>query len=131
MLFGIERSILHWRHSDLLFENAHKVGKGIEAAGTANVQNGLFAGDEKRFRVAELEPREVFDVGDIKLFLEFFGILFVGFCLCNVIAVTIDCVFDGFNSFLEKIMDLPFLLYLGFSFVISIVLTIVMQSKTK
>lgn len=65
------------------------------------------------------------------LFLEFFGILFVGFCLCNVIAVTVDCVFDGFNSFLEKIIDLPFLLYLGFSFVISIVLTIVMQSKTK
>ena len=65
------------------------------------------------------------------LFLEFFGILFIGFCLCNVIAVIIDCVFDGFNSFLEKIMDLPFLLYLGFSFVISIVLTIVMQSKTK
>ena len=65
------------------------------------------------------------------LFLEFFGILFVGFCLCNVIAVTIDCVFDGFNSFLEKIMDLPFLLYLGFSFVISIVLTIVMQNKTR
>ena len=65
------------------------------------------------------------------LFLEFFGILIVGFCLCNVIAVTIDCVFDGFNSFLEKIMDLPFLLYLGFSFVISIVLTVVMQSKTK
>ena len=70
-------------------------------------------------------------LGLFVLFLEFFGILFVGFCLCNVIAVTIDCVFDGFNSFLEKIMDLPFLLYLAFSFVISIVLTIVMQSKTK
>ena len=70
-------------------------------------------------------------LGLFVLFLVFFGILFVGFCLCNVIAVTIDCVFDGFNSFLEKIMDLPFLLYLALSFVISIVWTIVMQSKTK
>ena len=41
-------------------------------------------------------------LGLFVLFLEFFGILFVGFCLCNVIAVTIDCVFDGFNSFFGK-----------------------------
>ncbi len=65
------------------------------------------------------------------LFLEFWGILFAGFCLCNAIAVTIDCVIDGFNSFWERILNLPFLLYLGFSFVISIVFTIVIQSKTR
>ena len=71
------------------------------------------------------------NLGAFVLFLEFLGILFVGFCLCNAIAVTIDCIFDGFNLFWERIMDLPFLLYLGFSFVISIVLVIVIQSKTK
>lgn len=65
------------------------------------------------------------------LFLEFFGILFAGFCLCSAIAVAIDCIFEGFASFGERILDLPFLLYLGFSFVISIVLTIVIQSKTR
>ena len=70
-------------------------------------------------------------LGIFVFFLELFGILFVGFCLCNAIAVTIDCIFDGFNSFWERIMDLPFSLYLGFSFVISIVLAIVIQSKTK
>ena len=31
-------------------------------------------------------------LGLFVLFLEFFGTLFVGFCLCNVIAVTIDCI---------------------------------------
>ena len=66
------------------------------------------------------------------LFLEFFGILFAGFGLCSVIAVAIDCsIFEGFASLGERILDLPFLLYLGFSFVISIVLTIVIQSKTR
>ena len=70
-------------------------------------------------------------LGLFVLFLEFFGILFVGFCICNAMAVAIDCMFEGFGSFWGRILDLPFLLYLCFSFVISIVLTIVMQSKTK
>lgn len=65
------------------------------------------------------------------LFLELFGIVFAGFCFCNAIAVTINCIFDGFNSFCEGIIDLPFLLYLVFSFIISIVLTIIIQSKTR
>ena len=65
------------------------------------------------------------------LFLEFFGIIFFGFCLCNMIAVTINCIFDGFNSFLGRVMELPFLLYLIFSFVISAVLAIIIQRKIK
>lgn len=65
------------------------------------------------------------------VFLEFFGILFLGFCICNTVAVVIDCVFDGFNSFFEKITDLPFLLYLCLSFVASILWTIVLKSKTR
>ena len=70
-------------------------------------------------------------LGLFVLFLEFFGILFVGFCICNAMAVAIDCMFEGFGSFWGRILDLPFLLYLCFSFVISIVLTIVMQNKTR
>ena len=70
-------------------------------------------------------------LGLFVLFIEFLAIIFAGFCLCNVLAITIDCVFDGFNSFWERIMNLPFLLYLGFSFVISIVLTIPIYRKTK
>ena len=53
------------------------------------------------------------------------------FCICNAMAVAIDCMFEGFGSFWGRILDLPFLLYLCFSFVISIVLTIVMQNKTR
>ena len=70
-------------------------------------------------------------LGLFVLFLEFLGIIFIGFCLCNIMAVTINCIFDGFDSFLERIMDLPFLLYLIFSFVISAVLAIFLQRKTK
>ena len=70
-------------------------------------------------------------LGLFVLFLEFFGILFVGFCLCNVIAVTIDCIFDGFDYFGARILDLPFLLYLFFSLVISAVLTIFIVRKTR
>ena len=70
-------------------------------------------------------------LGLFVLFLEFLGILFVGFCLCNIIAITINCIFDGFYSFLGRVMDLPLLLYLIFSFVISAVLVIIIQRKTK
>jgi hypothetical protein len=42
-------------------------------------------------------------LGLFVLFLEFFGILFVGFCLCNVIAVTIDCVFEASILFWKKL----------------------------
>ena len=64
-------------------------------------------------------------------FLEFTGILFAGFCLCNTMAVTIDCIFEGFDPFWERVADLPFLLYLGFSFVVSTALTIVIQRKAR
>ena len=65
------------------------------------------------------------------LLLEFFGIIFVGFCLCNIIAITINCIFDGFYSFLGRVMDLPLLSYLISSFVISAVLVIIIQRTTK
>ena len=71
------------------------------------------------------------ELGLFVLFLKFFGIIFVGFCLCNIIAITVNCILDGFYSFWGRVMDLPFLLYLIFSFVISAVLTIIIQQKTK
>ena len=70
-------------------------------------------------------------LGLFVLFLEFLGTIFVGFCLSNIIAVTINCIFNGFYSFWGRLMDLPFLLYLIFSFVISAVLAIIIQRKTK
>ena len=57
----------------MLFENAHKVGKGIEATGVADLGDRLVAGNEKRFCVIDFEAREVFDIGDPELLLEFFG----------------------------------------------------------
>lgn len=57
--------------------------------------------------------------------------MFVGFCLVNTIAIAIDCAFNGFGYFVERFLDLPFLLYLCFSLVISIILIIVIKRKTK
>lgn len=70
-------------------------------------------------------------LGLFALFLEFWGTLFIGICLACVAAVTIDCIFEGFNSYLERIINLPFLLYLLFSFAFSTVLTIVIKSRTR
>lgn len=69
--------------------------------------------------------------GLFALFLALFGTLFVGICLSNIMAVTIYCARDGFNPFCEKIMDLPFLVYLCISFVISTAWTIFMKVRTK
>ena len=68
-------------------------------------------------------------LGLFVLFIECLAITFAGFCLCNILAITINCIFDGFNSFFGRVMELPFLLYLIFSFVISAVLVIIIQRK--
>ncbi len=62
------------------------------------------------------------------LFLGFFGIIFVGFCLCNAIAVIIDCLFNGFNCFGARMLDLPFLLYLCLSLALSAILTVFVKT---
>jgi len=64
-------------------------------------------------------------------FLVLLIILFMGFCLCNTIVITIDCLFEDFDHFGARILDLPFLLYLFFSLALSTILTIVIQRKTK
>ena len=65
------------------------------------------------------------------LFLQIFGTLFVGFSLCNVFAVIIDCLFNGFDCFLLRVCELPYLLYLVFSLIISSVLFLIIYKKTK
>ncbi len=64
-------------------------------------------------------------------FLQLFGIVFLGFSLCNIFAVTTDCLFNGFGLFFTRICELPYLLYLFFSLIISAVLAFVICRKTK
>ena len=65
------------------------------------------------------------------LFLKSFSIIVAGFILCNICAVTIDCLFDGFDCFLKRILDLPYLLYACFSVGISVTFTTITVNKTK
>ncbi len=52
--------------------------------------------------------------GLLSLFLQILVVLFIGFCICNVWGTVIHCIFNGFDDFLLKIIDLPYLLYLFF-----------------
>lgn len=65
------------------------------------------------------------------LFLESFLVIFVAFILSNLCAVTIDCLFDGFDYFLKRLSDLPYLLYACFSVGISAIFTSITVNKTK
>ena len=68
---------------------------------------------------------------ELGLFLQFFGVLFVGFCLCNICGVAIGCMFNGFDVFLTRVIDLPYLLYLTLSLIISAVLILIIRNKIK
>lgn len=57
-------------------------------------------------------------------FLQTLLIVFAGFVICNICAVVIKDVFDGFGLFMEQIADLPYVLYALFSLVISGLLTL-------
>ena len=61
-------------------------------------------------------------MGTLFLFFKFFVVVFVGFCICSVFGIVIHCIFNGFGDFLLKIIDLPYLLYLLFSLIISLIL---------
>lgn len=67
----------------------------------------------------------------ISLVVLIFLVLFVGFVLCNVFAVIINCLFEGFGSFLFKLCELPYLVYLLISFVLSLALALIIGNKTK
>ena len=69
--------------------------------------------------------------GLLFLFLQFFSVLFVGFCICSILGVAIRCIFNGFDDFFIKIIEPPYLLYLAFSLIISSTLLLVICRKTK
>ncbi len=64
------------------------------------------------------------------LFLQFFCTIFFGFCLCNICGIAIHCIFNGFNKFFLQVSELPYLLYLLFSLIISSVLILIIHKKT-
>ena len=70
-------------------------------------------------------------MGLLSLFLQFLVVLFMGFCICNVLNIVIRCIFNGFDDFLLKIIDLPYLLYLIFSLIISLILIFIIRQKAK
>ena len=67
----------------------------------------------------------------VALFLRFAGILFVGFCLANTFGILINCCFDGFDLFVKQLAELPYLMYLAFSLILSFALALVIYIKTK
>ena len=68
---------------------------------------------------------------NIVLFLQFFIVLLFGFCLCNVCRIAISCIFNGFDLFLTQVMDLPYVLYLVLSVILSAVWIFIIRSKLK
>ena len=67
----------------------------------------------------------------ILLFIAVFIIIFIGFVICNIFAIAIDCIFNGFDSFTIKLFELPYLLYILFSLIISFVFTVFIEKKSK
>ena len=65
------------------------------------------------------------------LFLKSFSVIFAGFILCNICAVTIDCLFDGFDCFLKRILDLSYVMYACFSVGISVIFATTVANKSK
>ena len=70
-------------------------------------------------------------MGLLSLFLQFLTVLFMGFSICSVLGIVIRCIFNGFDDFLLKIIDLPYLLYLLFSLIISFILLFIIRQKAK
>ena len=67
----------------------------------------------------------------IVLFLQFFAVLFVGFYLCNICGAAISCIFNGSDAFFTRIINLPHLLYLILSLILSAVLIFIIRGKLK
>ena len=65
------------------------------------------------------------------LLLQTFLITFSGFVLCNVITIVINDFFSGFGLFFEQLLALPYLLYLIFSLIISLLLTLIFTGKIR
>lgn len=67
----------------------------------------------------------------IFLFIYTFVVVFVGLTLSNIFAVTINCLYKGFDNFLIKLFQLPYLLYLVFSLIFAIIFTLIIIKKRK
>ena len=67
----------------------------------------------------------------ILLFIAVFIIIFIGFVICNIFAIAIDCIFNGFDNFTIKLFELPYLLYILFSLIISFIFTVFIEKKSK
>ena len=69
--------------------------------------------------------------GFLSLLILSFLVLFIVFVSANVLAVIINCLFNGFENFISILHDLPYLLYLLFSLVLSMVFVLITIRKTK
>ena len=67
----------------------------------------------------------------IVLFLQFFIVLLFGFCLCNVCCIAISCIFNGFDLFFTQVIDLPYVLYLILSVILSAIWIFIIRGKLK
>lgn len=63
------------------------------------------------------------------LFLKAFGIVFAGLVLVNICAVFVRCIFGGFAMFASQLADLPYVIYLVFSLIFSVVLALIIYRK--
>ena len=70
-------------------------------------------------------------MGLLSLFFQFLAVLFMGFCMCSVLGIVVRCILNGFDDFLLRIIDLPYLLYLLFSLIISFILIFIIRQKAK
>ena len=70
-------------------------------------------------------------IGLFYLFICSFLVTFLGFVIIYVGAVTINCLFNGFDGFISKLCDLPYLLYLLLSLILSIVFILRINRATK
>ena len=65
------------------------------------------------------------------LFVRSFFIILPALCIVNIAALTVDCIFNGFASYGERLAGLPYLAYAIISLLITAVLTTVIGIRTK
>lgn len=62
---------------------------------------------------------------------QFFAVIFAGFVLANICAIASRCIFNGFDVFGSQVLQLPYLLYLIASIVLSAILAAIVHVKSK
>jgi len=64
-------------------------------------------------------------------FLFIFSVFFIGLLLSGVSAIFIRSIFHGFNGFLSRVYELPFLSYLLISSLLSLIFSIIIEYKSR